>query len=309
MQMQFRKATKQQMKARVAITGPAGSGKTTDALLFATELAGGGKIAVIDTERGSASLYSDRFEFDALDFVPPYDPRTLIEAIDAAAEAGYPVLIIDSLSHFWSGEGGLLEQVDNAQGNKFANGWKTATPLFNRMVEKILSYPGHVIVTMRSKTAYAVEVDARGKSVPRKIGQAPVQRDGLEYEFSLVLDIDRDHSIGISKTRCAELETTGLIPGSEIHSVIARFISWLNEGDAATLPSKQAKLRLFQAYRDKGWDDADAKTLAADAWMSAGLAGDRIEERALDALLRSVPRPQVEEDPFAVKADEEVVVA
>lgn len=302
MKMQFQKATKQQMKARVAITGPAGSGKTTDALLFAQALAGtDGRIAVIDTERGSASLYSDRFDFDALDFVPPYDPRTLVDAIDAAATAGYPVLVIDSLSHFWSGEGGLLEQVDQAAGNKFANGWKAATPIHNKMVERILSYPGHVIVTMRSKTAYVVEQDSRGKSVPRKVGQAPIQREGLEFEFTLVLDIDRDHSIGVSKTRCAELETTALLPGSEIHSLIDTFSRWLNEGETATLPVPQAKKSLFAAYTSKGWSPEDARELAAELWSTLGAVGDRIEQAQLDDLMRMVPRPEIETDPFAVE--------
>lgn len=304
---QFQKARKAQMKARVAISGPAGAGKTTDALQFAKQLAGlDGRIAVIDTERGSASLYSDRFDFDSLDFQPPYDPRLLIEAIDAAAASGYAVLVIDSLSHFWAGSGGLLEFVDNAGSNKFTNGWGQATPIHNRMIEKILSYPGHVVVTMRSKVAYAVD-QSGGKAIPRKIGQAPIQREGVEYEFTLVLDLDRDHSIGISKTRCAELETTGFVPASELGTVIDTFVRWLGEGDVATLPSKTAKLRLFQAFKDRGWEDADAKAEAAKLWGDAPVSNDRIEENALDELIRRVPRATVEVDPFA--ADEEVGVA
>jgi energy-coupling factor transporter ATP-binding protein EcfA2 len=303
MKFTFQKASKQQMKARVAITGPAGSGKTTNALLFAQRLAGDrGSIAVIDTERGSASLYSDRFNFDTVDFVPPYDPRVLCEAIDAAAAAGYEVLVIDSLSHFWAGEGGLLEQVDAASGNKFANGWKTATPIQNKMVEKILGYPGHVITTMRSKTAYVVE-NTSGKSVPRKVGQAPIQREGLEFEFTLVLDIDRDHSIGISKTRCAELETTTFLPGSEIHNLIETFTNWLSEGDAATLPAKAAKLRLFQAVQDRGWSGDDAKNIAKELWDAKGVTDERIEQAVLDEMLRSVPRAEVEVDPFLVEEE------
>lgn len=305
---QFQKARKEQMKARVAISGPAGSGKTTDALLFAQSLADGGSIAVIDTERKSASLYSDRFSFDSLDFQAPYDPRLLVEAIDAAAEAGYAVLVIDSLSHFWAGEGGLLEFVDKAGGgNKFTNGWGQATPLQNRMIEKILSFPGHVVVTMRSKVAYAVEQDSRGKSVPRKIGQAPIQREGVEYEFTLVLDIDRDHSIGISKTRCTELETTGFVPGSELHNMIETFVTWLNDGDAATLPSKQAKQTLFQAVQDRGWTGDDAKNIAKDLWAGANVTGERVPQSVIDEMLRNIPRHDVEVDPFAI--DEEEVSA
>jgi KaiC/GvpD/RAD55 family RecA-like ATPase len=301
MKFTFQKATKHRMKARVAITGPAGSGKTTDALLFAQALAGdGGRVAVIDTERGSASLYSDRFAFDTVDFVPPYDPRLLCDAIDAAADAGYEVLVIDSLTHFWAGEGGLLEQVDAATGNKFANGWKTATPIQNKMVEKILSFPGHVVATMRSKTAYVVE-DRGGKSVPRKVGQAPIQREGLEFEFTLVLDIDRDHSIGVSKSRCPELESTNFFPASEILNLIDTFRTWLSEGDAATLPARNAKQQLLKAVEDRGWTGDDARNIAKELWESASVTGDRIAQESLDELLRQIPRATTEADPFAVE--------
>jgi DNA polymerase III delta prime subunit len=308
----FQKAQKNQLKARVAVSGPAGSGKTTTALQFARQLAGSdGRIALIDTERGSASLYSDRFDFDSLDFTPPYAPQLLIEAIDQAAAAGYPVLIIDSLSHFWSGEGGVLEQVDRAGNNKFTNGWGQLTPIQNRMVEKLLSYPGHVIVSLRSKTAYAVD-QSGGRAVPRKVGQAPIQRDGLEYEFTLVLDMDRDHSIGISKTRCAELETTGFVPGSELHSVIDTFIKWLSEGEVATTSTKAAKLRLLQSFIDRGWDRDEAKAQAVHLWSELGLpsgADARVEENKLDEALRSVPAaPAAEADPFDVVDSEEVAV-
>ena len=303
MKFQFQQAKKAQMKARVAISGPAGSGKTTDALYFAQSLAGGdmSKVAVIDTERGSAALYADRFpNFQTLDFTPPYDPRVLVEAIDSAAEAGFEVLVIDSLSHFWSGEGGLLEQVDSVTGNKFANGWKTATPIQNKMVERILSYPGHVVCTLRSKTAYAVET-INGKSVPRKVGQAPIQREGVEYEFTLVLDLDRDHSIGISKTRCAELETTGLVPGSDLPHLIDTFQRWLGEGDIATLSVKVAKQQLYKTFLANGFSDGDAKVEAGALWASAIVAGDRIAQVELDTLLRQVPRAAVESDVFAVE--------
>lgn len=304
MKFTFEKASKSQLKARVAISGPAGSGKTTAALTLARELVPDGTVAVIDTERGSASLYADRFDFLTLDFAPPYDPARLTEAIDAAASAGVNVLIIDSLSHFWSGEGGLLEQVDSVSGNKFANGWKDATPKQNRMVEKILSFPGHVIVTLRSKAAYVVEQDGRGKAVPKKVGQAPIQREGLEYEFSLVLDLDRDHSIGISKTRCAELETTSQLPASDLHRVFETFIAWLSEGEVATTSASQAKRLLLKTFEDRGWVTQDARDHAAAMWADAGFTGDRVPVAELDELIKAVPRKAPEADPFAVEQEE-----
>jgi hypothetical protein len=302
---QFQKATKQQMKARVAISGPAGSGKTTNALQFAKALTGDlSKVAVIDTERGSASLYADRFNgFATLDFTPPYDPRTLCDVIDEAAANNFECLVIDSLSHFWSGEGGVLEQVDKAGSNKFTNGWGQMTPVQNRMVEKILAYPGHVIVTLRSKTAYAVDASG-GKAVPRKVGQAPIQRDGLEYEFTLVLDLDRDHSVGISKTRCAALETTGFVNGTELPNLINTFITWLGEGDTATVPVKTAKVRLYNAFIDKGWKQTEAKSQAAHLWSEADVSGDKITQDNLDSLLARVPAAAEETDVFAVDTEE-----
>lgn len=302
---QFQKATKQQMKARVAISGPAGSGKTTNSLQFAKALTGDlSKVAVIDTERGSASLYADRFlGFETLDFTPPYDPRSLCDAIDAAAAAGFECLVIDSLSHFWSGEGGVLEQVDKAGGNKFTNGWGTMTPVHNRMVEKILAYPGHVVVTLRSKTAYAVN-STGGKAVPQKIGQAPIQREGLEYEFTLVLDLDRDHSVGISKTRCSALETTGFVAGTELPNLITTFISWLGEGDTATVPVKTAKVRLFNTFIDKGWNQTEAKAQASHLWSTATVSADKIDQDELDSLLAKVPAASKEVDVFAIETEE-----
>jgi len=304
-QYTFQKATKQQMRARVAISGPAGSGKTTNALQFAKALVGSLEdVAVIDTERGSASLYSDRFPgFQTVDFTPPYDPRNLCDAIDAAAAAGFKVLVIDSLSHFWSGEGGVLEQVDKAGNNKFTNGWGQMTPVQNRMVEKILAYPGHVIVTLRSKTAYAVD-SSGGKAIPRKVGQAPIQRDGLEYEFTLVLDLDRDHSVGISKTRCAALETTGFVNGSDLPNLISTFIAWLGEGDTATVPVKTAKVRLFNTFIEKGWDQKEAKAQAAHLWSEAKVSGDKVSQDDLDALLARVPTAVVDVDVFTVASEE-----
>lgn len=182
MTLTFERATKSEARARIALVGPSGSGKTYTALRFAAEL--GQPAGLIDTERRSASKYADLFTFDALN-LESFAPAQYVAALAAAASAGYPVVVVDSLSHAWMGRGGLLEQVDDYGrrngGNSFG-GWRDATPQHNALVDAILTYPGHVIVTMRAKTEYVVEKDDRGKHVPRKVGLAPVQRDGLEYE-------------------------------------------------------------------------------------------------------------------------------
>ena len=165
------------------------------------------KIALVDTEHGSASKYADLFDFDVLELQPPYHPDRFGEAIRDAAQAGYTVIILDSLTHAWSGTGGMLDLVDQIGkrigGNSFA-AWKDATPIQNRLIESIVGAPIHVIATMRSKQDYAQEKDDRGKTVVRKVGMAAQQREGFEYEFDVVIDLDIDHNGIITKAvrRC-----------------------------------------------------------------------------------------------------------
>ncbi len=227
--MQFAKATKQQSKLRMALIGPSGSGKTYTALNIAKHM--GGRTALIDTERGSASKYADLFDFDVLE-LHVFSPDTYREAIEAASAAGYDNLIIDSLSHAWMGKDGALEQVDKAakrsgSGNTFT-AWREVTPMHNAMVDAILQARCHVIATMRAKTEYIVEKDERGKTAPRKVGLAPVQRDGLEYEFDVVADMDLDNNMIVSKTRCPQLAGAVIPkPGEDVASILKE---WTGNG-------------------------------------------------------------------------------
>lgn len=231
----FQKATKSQLKARVALDGPSGAGKTWTALEWAGVLAGGGQVAVVDTEHGSASLYADTFDFDVLTWAPPYDPGRLADTIRTAQKNGYQVLVIDSLSHFWEGEGGTRDIVDaaaeRAKGNTFA-GWKVGTPALRNLIDTMLAADLHVIATMRSKMEYVLETDGRGKQVPKKVGMAPVMRAGVEYEFTLVGDLDLEHRIVITKSRCSALADTVVQPGRAAEAAEA-FMGWLNEGEPA----------------------------------------------------------------------------
>jgi hypothetical protein len=207
--MQFVKATKSQSKGRMALMGISGSGKTWTALLFARALAGpNGRIGVIDTEAGSASKYSDEFSFDKLE-LDSFSPRSYIKAIHAAEDEGFDVIIVDSLSHAWCGHDGVLAMVDNAtmrSGNKnsFTSGWREATPEHHSLVDTLVRCRAHLIVTMRSKTEYVLE-EVNGKKIPVRKGMAPVQRDGLEYEFDVVGDMDTEHNLIITKSRCKVL--------------------------------------------------------------------------------------------------------
>lgn len=240
----FKPAVKAQLKGRVALCGPTGSGKTWTALEWAEVFAGDtGRIAFVDTEHGSAALYADRFTFDTLDWEPPYDPTRLVDIVKAAVTDGYSVVVVDSLTHFWSGEGGTLDIVDGAaqraHGNSFA-GWKVGTPAQRGMVDTFLGLDAHVIVTMRSKMEYIIEEDARGKKVPRKVGLAPEQRGGIEYEFTIVGDLDLEHRIVISKSRCDELADAVVQPG-KAKDAARTFLTWLDVGEpAATAAERQS---------------------------------------------------------------------
>lgn len=246
MNFEIKKATKAQSRARIALMGPAGSGKTYSALNVARHL--GQRIIVIDTERGSASKYADEFDFDVIE-LDSFSPKTYALALRAAEDAGADVLIIDSLSHAWIGKDGALEQVDRASGNSQGGGrgnsftaWKNVTPLHNELVDTILRARAHVIATLRTKTEYIIEQNARGQSVPRKVGLAALQREGLEYEFDIVGVLDMDNNLQITKTRCRTLASNEVIPkpGREVAD---RLRAWLSDGAPPAAETEVERLR------------------------------------------------------------------
>lgn len=267
---QFKKATKKQVKARVAIAGPSGSGKTYTGLVASTALANGGRIAVIDTERGSASLYSDYFSFDVLELEPPFSPKVYKQAIKAAEDAGYGVILIDSLSHAWEGEGGALDLADEATSRQRTpnsyTAWREVTPLHREMVDAMLQSKAHIVATMRSKTEYAIQKED-GKTKILKVGMAPIQRAGMEYEFTVVGDMDIDNKIVISKSRFAPLQSkVQLKPDINFFKP---FVDWLNSGDAEvkaepTKPTPQKEQPLTQAELSAAVQDT--RTANGDKW-------------------------------------------
>jgi hypothetical protein len=240
MTMQFTKATKKAAKLRAAFFGPSGAGKTFTALRVATGI--GGRIAFIDTERGSASKYSDRFDFDVLE-LPKKDIDTYCTAINAAAQAGYAVLIIDSLSHAWQE---LLEEVEKIAQAKFRgntwSAWSQGTPKQRQLIDAILNYPGHVIATMRSKTEWTSEKDERGKSTPRRVGLAPEQGKNIEYEFDLLLEITPEHYANVLKDRTGKYQDASIQkPGEDFGKSLAQ---WLADG-AADLGKHRDKIKVL----------------------------------------------------------------
>ena len=255
----FRKAERRKAKLRLAITGPAGSGKTYGALLVAQGL--GGRIAMIDTENGSGDLYSAICDYDILTISAPFDIRKYIKAIHDAENEGYNVLIIDSLSHCWIGEGGLLDMKENVVASGKFNSysaWSKVTPFQNKL-----------IATMRSRTDYIQVVNERGKSEIRKVGLAPVQRDGMDYEFGVVFDLNTEHSVTVSKDRTSLFDGQSFTLSTDTG---AKLLEWLNSGADVPVPAPDLtteKRRLYDAYLKLFADDPqNAQALAQEAMMN-----------------------------------------
>ena len=198
----------------MAVQGPSGSGKTWGALALAKNLWPEAKICVIDTENESASLYADKFTFDTIPLGPPFTTARYVECIEAVVKGGYGVLIIDSITPQWDGEGGILRRKEALErANPNANGyalWSRFTPEHEAFKQIILQSPLHVICTMRSKQEYALQPDEKGKLKPVKLGLAPIQRDQLDYEFTLVFDVNLSHNAAVSKDRTGLFDEQGV---------------------------------------------------------------------------------------------------
>jgi len=273
--VQIRKARRSATKLRLLLTGPSGAGKTWGALQIAKGM--GGKTVVIDTEEGSSDLYDHLHDFDVIDLRPPFSPERYIEAIKAAEEAGYEVIVIDSVTHCWSGPGGCLEILEDVAKAQFrGNTWSAfsvITPRWRAFVDAILRSPAHVICCGRSKTETA-QVDDHGKKKVAKLGMKLEARDGLEFEFTCVLDLIHDgHYATVSKDR------TGLFAGDPTPITPAtgeRLAAWLAGGTPTVTPPSEKYLQAA-AFIAKASTDADLRkaTRAIDGYVAAGqLTGD-----------------------------------
>ncbi len=271
--MEFKKATKENARLRMALVGISGAGKTFTALQIATGI--GGKIAVIDTERGSASKYADLFSFDVLE-LSNFSPDNYKAAVQAAEDAGYDTIIIDSLSHAWMGTGGILEIHDRETSTTKDSfrAWGKVTPQHNKIVDKILSSRCHIIATMRTKADYAVDKNASGKTQITKLGMAPVQKDGMEYEFDVVGALDNQNRLTIEKTRCLALSGKSFDKDGTAVAVILR--DWLSTDEASASSGKTAKdlqneITELLAQLNKAGDNPQWKASTRDEFLEAQL--------------------------------------
>ncbi|PWI29772.1 AAA family ATPase [Flavobacteriaceae bacterium LYZ1037] len=223
--MQLRKSERKLAKIKMALQGSAGSGKTYSSLLIAKGLTNDNlsKVAIIDTENGSADLYAHLGGYNVLSLQPPFTPEKYVEAIEVCEKANIEVIIIDSMSHCWEY---LLDFHSKMAGNSFTN-WAKIKPLEKVFLNKILQSPIHIIATMRTKQDYVLQ-QKDGKYVPEKVGLKSISRDGTDYEFTLVFDVDIKHFASSSKDR------TGLFMGKPEFiingSTGRKILDWCNNG-------------------------------------------------------------------------------
>ncbi|MDO7788809.1 ATP-binding protein [Desulforamulus aquiferis] len=226
MPVQFQRAQRKRAKLRLALAGPAGAGKTYSALLISFGI--GGKVAMIDTERGSGELYSHLGEYDVCTLEAPFLPEKYVEAIKAAEGAGYDIIIIDSLSHAWAGTGGVLDihgYAADKSGNSWT-AWRQVTPRHNELVDALLQSKCHIITTLRTKMDH-IQTTENGKTLVKKVGMNPIQRDGMEYEMTVFIDMDQSHMASATKDRTTLFDGQVFKPSKETGK---KLVEWLDSG-------------------------------------------------------------------------------
>ena len=226
--MKLQKAERHQVKLRIGLSGPSGFGKTYSALLLAYGITNDwNKIAIIDTENKSASLYSHLGDFNVLSLEEPYSPERYLKAIKLCEESDVELIIIDSISQEWQGKGGCLE-IHEQLGGRF-NDWARVTPRHNAFIDAIVQSKCHIITTTRRKVDYSLDQDSNGKTKVMKLGMKEITREGFEYELTVNFELLNDkHLVSASKDR------TGLFMGKPefiINSATGKkLINWCNQG-------------------------------------------------------------------------------
>jgi hypothetical protein len=293
----FKKATKAAAKLRAAFFGPSGAGKTFSALRVGAGL--GGPIAVIDTERGSASKYSDRFDFDVLD-LEDQSIEGYVSAIAMAAEGGYRVLVIDSLSHGWQDLTAEVEKLAKAKyrGNTWS-AWSEGTPLQRRLVNAILGFPGHIIATMRSKTEWTT-VDSNGKKTPQRVGLAPEQGKGIEYEFDLLVEISVEHIGQVIKDRTGKFQDKLIDkPGEQFGQQLA---AWLADGTPTPVAPPAAQPVKAPATKPTRASGADLVEIVRKHIAAAATVKDL--GKVVDGIDKALSEGRLSDDDWSQLTDE-----
>jgi hypothetical protein len=225
--MQLRKATRKKAKIRLGLSAVSGGGKTYSAILIAKGLVGDlNKVAIIDTENGSADLYAHLGDFNVLPLTAPFTPERYIEAIKSCEKAGMEVIIVDSISHEWDGKGGCLEIVESL-GGKYQD-WAKVTPRHQAFIDAIIHSASHVITTVRRKQDYEMIKDGNKIRV-EKGGLREITREGFEYELTINLELDTRHNATASKDRTQLfMNKPAFVPSEQTGEMIA---AWCEQGE------------------------------------------------------------------------------
>lgn len=248
----MRKAERKVVKLKIGLTWPSGTGKTYSALLLAHGMCQNwAKICVIDTENNSAELYSHLGDYFVINLTAPFTPESYIKAIDECEKAWIEVIIIDSISHEWDWQGGVLDIHSSMSGNSFVN-WSKVTPRHNNFIQKIMQSPCHIIATMRTKSDYLI-VDKNWKATPEKVGTKTITREGVEYEFTIVLDIDQKHQATASKDRTSMLidQPPFIITEETGKDIISWNNSWYDDNKPIWIERLTELKNLIELAREK----------------------------------------------------------
>lgn len=305
--VEFKPATRKQLKVKIGLMGTAGTGKTWNALSIAEALAGkDGRVAVIDSERGRAEAYAGDFKFDFAS-LGSYAPEAYIDALSAANDAGYDVIVVDGISHEWQGRDGILSSVDRF------GGWKEATPRHDAFVEALFRLPRNVIATMRAKTQYLVEEveqdSGRTKQQITKLGVGPVQRDNLEYEFDLLGMMELDHSLRVHKSVISGIVSGEVLVEADNPRALGRKIAWavrewIDSGEEVVVPvdAEAGEINYLRSLlQEEGFDDSLIENQFKKRRMELGaLTSEYVNEQQMLAEARLTSKG-VEIDPIRTK--------
>ena len=293
MPLEFKKAKREQVRIKISISGPAGSGKTMSSLLLAYGLTRAefpniseeevwDKICLIDTEAGSGSLYVGKQvgptkigQYNTIELAPPFEPAVFIDAIHIAEQHNMNVIIIDSLSHAWAGVGGALDQqgaIAARSGNSWT-AWRSVTPQHNRLVDAMIQSPAHVIANMRAKMEYQQVDGANGKKQVKALGMAVIMREGIEYEFGLSLMLDYEHVANPTKDRTGIFDGKYFVVDAEVGK---RLYQWISEGEAPpAIPPLNMKKTEPTTEEQIDMDRVKKAIAAVDPLVKAAAAEDR----------------------------------
>lgn len=243
----LRKATRTKAKIRLGLSSVSGGGKTYSAILIAKGMANGdlSKVAIIDTENGSADLYANLGDYNVFTLDAPYSPERYVNAIKECESAGMNVIIVDSITHEWDGKGGILDISNSMTGNSYTN-WAKLTPRHQSFIDAILQSKCHIITTVRRKQDYEMTKDNNGKLQVQKAGLKEITREGFEYELTVNLEIDANHNASSSKDRTGLfVNEPDFVPSEETGK---KLLMWCDEG--IEVESNESKLNKCKTIKE-----------------------------------------------------------